>query len=119
MSVFNQVKGQYDIQLIDFVTFPPNVSILYDASKIKVKRFQRGQPHVMHGPLEVLKDMGNEITMIGELFKKQGYEYRKTAYKTNDHFCDMFKKGKFLLNQMMIYTDIPSDPFPVIITLCI
>lgn len=105
--------GQIDIQLVDFVTFPTDTHVVFDASKIKVKRFGRNSPHVMDGPLKVIKDMGNEIELIGELYERQGYEYRKSAFKAKGLFCDMFNQGKLVLNQMVAYTDIPNNPFPV------
>lgn len=74
---------------------------------LKVKRFGRNQPHVLFGDIIFLRKMGNEVQFLGELFKKQGHEYRKTPYRIKGKFCDAIVNDDVFATQIWTYSDFP------------
>lgn len=90
----------------------PNDTSLFDMTKLKLKRLGRNQPHVIVGELVLKKDADNSIDIRCDIYKKQGQEFRKTAYSLKGKFCDLYKNDKTFLLQALKYIDIPK-PFPV------
>lgn len=45
----------------------------------------------MYGEFEFLQDLSDDIDLLGELYIKQGGEFRKTAYKLKDNTCSVIE----------------------------
>jgi hypothetical protein len=79
-----------------------------DFDNIKFKRLGRNQPHVAVGTFTLSRDYGNDVEFLGEFYKKQGGEYRKTPFKINGPLCDSIKKEELILPQILKY--VPDFP---------
>lgn len=102
------VLGKYDISLNGFEVLVKNSTDL-NMDNIKIKRFGRNQPHVVVGEFTIYRDVGNEIEMKSEFYKRQGYEYRKTPFEMKGKFCDVTQNDKVFTPQINPYTDLPRD----------
>jgi hypothetical protein len=85
----------------------PNDKQNVNMDKIKLKRVNRTHPHLMMGEIEIFVDVGNDVEIVAEFFKQQGYEYRPTAYKMKSQFCDFFQTEKVFSPQFLKDTDFP------------
>jgi hypothetical protein len=123
MSIFdgNQVKSDddsssvnYELTLKDFEAMIPNDKINLNLDKVKMKRVNRTHPHSLFGEMELFKSFGNEVTIIAEFFKMQGYEYRPTPYKLKSKLCDYIKSEHIFYPEFLEDTDLPpQDVCPI------
>lgn len=97
----------YEISLNDFKTLFRNSTDLINTDTMRIKRFGRNQPHVLIGEFKVLRDLGPDVVFLGYLYKRQGYEYRKTAFALNKRYCEIIETEKLFTPQLIQYIDFP------------
>ena len=90
--------GFVEISITNGVAIIPNIEFA-DFSKLKVKKINR--KHLVDGSFIYKEELSNEYNCSVELFKKQGGEYRKTAYKLPmKGCCDFYNTDTFLIPEM-------------------
>jgi hypothetical protein len=58
---------------------------------LKVKRVSRNEPHKIYGYLTFFQGITKDDDLLGELYEKQGGEYRKTVYKLKENLCSIIE----------------------------
>jgi hypothetical protein len=107
--------SSYDVDLLAIEVLIPNDKEFLNLDKAKVKRLARNEPHVVVGEVELFKPFDDQLMFQSYLFKKQGQEYRKTAYHLKGVACELLKKEDPFSEQLWMYMDLPprnSCPFP-------
>lgn len=92
--------GNYQISLLEYEIIKKNDTEFVNLDNLKLKRKSRNETHKIYGSFTFIQEWtsADDILFIAELYKKQGGEYRKTAYHVKGHPCilietqqDMFK----------------------------
>lgn len=105
--------SNYDITMKDLESFYPGDNKHVSFDKVKIKRFNRTAPHVIIGSMDLFEEWGEDIEILGELYKMQGYEYRPTPYKIKNKLCDIIRDEKVFYPTLLDVTDAPrSCPIP-------
>jgi hypothetical protein len=108
----------YEITFKDYEPLVNGENKYINVDKVKLKRFNRTHPHVFIGEVEVFIDLGNDIEVIEELHKQQGYEYRPTPYRIKDQLCDLIAFEKVFYPTVLPYTDFPKPGTVIQLKIC-
>lgn len=83
------VNGNYQITLMEYEILVKNDTKFVNLDKIKLKRKSHNETHRLYGDLTLIKDLTYEsnVRFIAEIYKKQGGEYRKTAFHQKALAC--------------------------------
>lgn len=80
-----------------------------NGDKLKIRRTSHNEPHKMYGNFVFFQDVTKEVDLLGELYIKQGGEFRKTVYKLKKNLCEL------IAAESVFYPSMASSivpPFP-------
>lgn len=83
------VSGNYQIALMEFEGIVKNATKYINTDGIKLKRKSHNTTHKFYGSIIIFDDVTkqNDLRLVVELYKKQGGEYRKTAFHLKGMGC--------------------------------
>lgn len=91
----NIVHANYQFEYRAFdVKLKANENQWMDLDRVKIKRKNRNETHKMYGEYELYQGIKRDIDVRGELYIKQGGEYRKTVYKFKMNLCKIIEEDK-------------------------
>lgn len=105
--IVNIVKADYEITLKDFEPIIKGDTKHLNMDKFKLKRINRNESHAFFGEGELFEEWGNDVEVVGELWKQQGYEYRPTPYKMKAYVCDLIANEKVFYPTVLEKSDFP------------
>lgn len=84
-----KVNGNYQVTVMEYEILVKNDTRFLNLDKIKLKRKSHNQTHKFYGDFILFKDLTYEsnVRFVAELYKKQGGEYRKTAFHQKALAC--------------------------------
>lgn len=94
LSLCEKVSANYEFEWRALDSKIPNDDKFLNINKVKVKRISRNETHKLYGEMTWFQGVGEDINFVGELYKKQGGEFRKTVYHLKLNFCEMIKTEK-------------------------
>lgn len=83
------VSASYIITLREFDVSVKNESEFLNLDKIRLKRKSHNETHKFYGQFTLFRDLTleDDVDVVGELYQKQGGEYRKLAYHVKGKLC--------------------------------
>jgi hypothetical protein len=79
---------------------------LFDYSKLKIRKHEKIRK--IFGNVTHHIDLDNSYTAFGDLFTKQGGEYRKLPYRLPEaKLCDFYQNDKFYYKEMCKFSTFP------------
>lgn len=114
-TFFETSIAQYEIAIQALEIMIPNENTFCNLDKVKLKRFGRNQPHVIHGEFKLIRGISDEIGWKSVLYKKQGQEYRLTPFQIKGKTCESIKIENPFAEKIWKYVDLPprhTCPFP-------
>lgn len=110
------VNGNYQISFLEYDIIKKNDTEFVNLDNLKLKRKSRNETHKIYGSFTLFQEWtsADDILFIIELYKKQGGEYRKTAYHVKGHPCTLIETQQDLFKSLGDACGLPkevTDPF--------
>lgn len=81
------VDANYLVTLMEFEILVKNDTEFMNLDSVKVKRKSRNEPHKLYGSFTFHQAFTEKVEMWGQVYTKQGGEYRKTAFHLKGSAC--------------------------------
>lgn len=87
---------------MEFEILVKNSTRFVNLDKVKLKRKSHNETHKFYGDLTFIKDLTYEsnVRFVAEIYKKQGGEYRKTAFHQKALACQFINADTVIYSSL-------------------
>lgn len=89
-----KIQANYDIILLTTEAINPDNTEIINVSNMKVKKLAKNENPKLVGDIIIYGELNETVKFEGQIYQKQGYEYRKLAYHLKTTCCELVEKDE-------------------------